>query len=72
MKLMIKENGVTFKQLEKNVFTWICQIGQEFTKDFLERYDRMLMNLEYNYHWQKKIKGRDRNLFPIIQIYLIV
>ena len=43
MKSMIKENGVTFKQLEKNIFTWICQIGQEFTKDFLERYDRMLM-----------------------------
>ena len=43
MSLMIKENGVTFKELEKNIYAWICQIGREFTKEFLERYDRMLM-----------------------------
>ena len=43
MSLMIKENGVTFKELEKNIFAWVCQIGREFTKEFLERYDRMLM-----------------------------
>lgn len=40
---MIKENGVTFKELEKNIYAWVCQIGREFTKEFLERYDRMLM-----------------------------
>lgn len=43
MNLMIKENGVTFKELEKNIFAWVCQIGRKFTKEFLERYDRMLM-----------------------------
>ena len=43
MKSMIMENGVTFKELEKNIFAWICQIGRCFTKEFLERYDRMLM-----------------------------
>lgn len=43
MKSMIKENGVTFKDLEKNIFAWICQIGREFTREFLERYDQMLM-----------------------------
>ena len=43
MKSMITENGVTFKELEKNIFSWICQIGREFTKEFLEQYDRMLM-----------------------------
>lgn len=43
MKSMIAENGVTFKELEKNIFTWICQVGQQFTKEFLERYDQMLM-----------------------------
>lgn len=43
MKSMITENGVTFKELEKNIFTWVCQIGQQFTKEFLERYDKMLM-----------------------------
>ena len=43
MNTMIKENGVTFKELEKNIFKWICQIGQDFTKEFLERYDQQLM-----------------------------
>lgn len=43
MNSMIKENGVTFKQLEKNIFKWICEIGQNFTKEFLERYDQILM-----------------------------
>ena len=43
MNSMIKENGVTFKELEKNIYAWVCQIGREFTKEFLERYDRMLM-----------------------------
>lgn len=43
MKSMIAENGVTFKELEKNIYKWICEIGQNFTKEFLERYDQMLM-----------------------------
>ena len=43
MKTMITENGVTFKELEKNIYSWICQIGREFTCEFMERYDRMLM-----------------------------
>ena len=43
MKSMITENGLTFKELEKNIYSWICQIGRDFTKEFLERYDRMLM-----------------------------
>lgn len=43
MKSMIKENGVTFKDLEKNIYSWVCQIGRQFTSEFLERYDQMLM-----------------------------
>lgn len=43
MKSMITENGVNFKELEKNIYSWICQIGREFTCEFMERYDRMLM-----------------------------
>lgn len=35
MNSMIKENGVTFKELEKNIYAWVCQIGREFTKEFL-------------------------------------
>lgn len=40
---MITENSVTFKNLEKNIFAWICQNGCQFTQEFLERYDQMLM-----------------------------
>ena len=43
MKSMIMQNGVTFKELEKNIYAWVCQMGRRFTKEFLERYDRMLM-----------------------------
>lgn len=43
MKSMIIENGVTFKELEKNIYAWICEIGRQFTQEFLERYDRLLM-----------------------------
>lgn len=43
MKSMITENRVTFKDLEKNIYAWICQIGRQFTSEFLERYDQMLM-----------------------------
>ena len=51
MKSMITENGVTFKELEKNIYSWICQIGRQFTREFLEQYDQMLM------------KGRDRTRY---------
>ena len=40
---MIKENGLSFKDLEKKIYAWGCQICREFTKEFLERYDRQLM-----------------------------
>lgn len=57
MDTMIKENGVTFKDLEKNIFRWICQIGQEFTKEFLERYDQQLMKQrDKNYYRHKGLR----------------
>ena len=40
---MIKDNGLSFKDLEKKIYEWGCQICREFTKEFLERYDRQLM-----------------------------
>lgn len=43
MKSIIAENGVTFKELEKNIYAWTCQIGRQFTSEFLERYDQILM-----------------------------
>lgn len=43
MKTMITETGVTFKELEKNIYAWICQIDRQFTGEFMEHYDQMLM-----------------------------
>lgn len=54
MDTMIKENGVTFKELEKNIFAWICRIGQEFTKEFLERYDKQLMEARDKDYYRHK------------------
>lgn len=53
MKTMITEKGVTFKELEKNIYAWVCEVGREFTKEFLERYDQMLM--------RERDKGRYRH-----------
>lgn len=43
MQSMIKENRGTFKKLEKNIYGWICELGRDFTKEFLEQYNQMLM-----------------------------
>lgn len=43
MATIIKEKGITFKELEKNIYAWICETSREFTAEFLERYDRILM-----------------------------
>lgn len=44
MNTIIKENGITFKELEKNIFQWICEMGRNYTKELLERYDDYLKN----------------------------
>lgn len=44
MDTMINEKAVSFKEFEKKTYEWGCKICQEFTREFLERYDQMLMN----------------------------
>lgn len=43
MITIINDNALSFKDLEKKIYTWGCQICQEFAREFLERYDQMLM-----------------------------
>ncbi len=43
MSTMLAEDGITFKEFEKKTFQMICQWGQEYTREFLERYDEYLM-----------------------------
>ena len=40
MDTIIKENKITFKELEQNIFRNICKIGQKCTREFLEEYDK--------------------------------
>lgn len=43
MNTMINDKTVSFKEFEKKTYEWGCKICQEFTREFLERYDQMLM-----------------------------
>lgn len=43
MESMIKEKGVTFKELEQKIFHYHCLQAQEDTRFILEEYDRYLM-----------------------------
>lgn len=42
-KNMLNENGVTFKDLEKNIFRAVCEVAQNYTRTVLESYDKHLM-----------------------------
>ena len=42
MNIMVNENGVTFKEIEKEIFKIICEAGRTHTKDVLEKYDQHL------------------------------
>lgn len=36
MDTIIKENGITFKELEKNIFQWVCEMGRTYTAELLQ------------------------------------
>lgn len=42
MNLMLDEKGITFKEIEKEIFKLVCEAGREITKDILKRYDQHL------------------------------
>ena len=42
MKQMIKDNQLTFKSLESDIYRFICEFGQRITKQILEMYDQRL------------------------------
>lgn len=44
MNIMIDEGLVTFKEIEKEIFNWACEMAQNVTKELLESYDRKLMD----------------------------
>lgn len=44
MNIIIKEDGITFKDLEEKIFNYYCCKAREDTKELLEAYDEYLMN----------------------------
>ena len=65
MESMIQEIAVRFKEFEKKIFVWGCQICQEFTREFLERYDQILMKQRD----KKKYRNKGRRQTTIKTIY---
>ena len=43
MDTMITEKFITFKEFEQKTFKDLCLIGQEYTREFLQEYDKTLM-----------------------------
>ena len=42
MESMIKQEGISFKELEQEIFRKVCELGREATVKILEEYDRYL------------------------------
>lgn len=55
---MLNENGLTFKDFEVKTFEMICRLGQEYTRDFLERYDTYLMETRDKAAYRNKGKKK--------------
>ena len=42
MKLIVDENLLSFKVLEKKIFDYVCELGRQITQQILEAYDTEL------------------------------
>ena len=51
MNLIVEENLVSFKELEKKIFIYVCELGREITRIMLETYDKELE------------EGRDKKIY---------
>lgn len=43
MESIVEERLVSFKELEKKIYCYVCELGREITQIILERYDKELM-----------------------------
>ena len=44
MNIIVKDNLISFKELEQKIFNYVCEAGREITQLMLEWYDNELMN----------------------------
>lgn len=54
MKSIVEEKLVSFKELEKKVFDYVCVLGREITSIMLENYDAERRNNK-NLFWSCKM-----------------
>ncbi|MGN0308219.1 MAG: UPF0236 family transposase-like protein [Lachnospiraceae bacterium] len=43
MNTIVEKDSLTFKDIEKEIFKYVCQIAVDLTKEFLVEYDKKLM-----------------------------
>lgn len=65
MKSIVKENLVTFKELEQKMFAYVCEIATEMTQIILEEYDREL----HDSRDKKKYRDKGRRTTAIKTVY---
>lgn len=58
MNTMVNDNGLTFKDFEVKTFKMICKWGQNYTREFLEKYDEYLMENRDKKAYRNKGKKR--------------
>lgn len=44
MNSIVKENLISFKELEQSIYSYVCELAREMTRTVLERYDQELMS----------------------------
>lgn len=43
MNTIVDKDALTFKDIEREIFRYVCQIAVDITREFLTAYDRKLM-----------------------------
>lgn len=54
MKSIVKESLISFKELEKNIFSYVCELACEMTRVILESYDQELMETRDKTRYRNK------------------
>ena len=49
MTTIVNEELVSFKELEKKIYSYVCELGREITQQMLETYDKELA--ENRWRW---------------------
>lgn len=56
MNTIVKDKLISFKELEKKIFDYVCELGREITQLMLERYDDELMKARDTKQYRNKGK----------------